>query len=155
MLDAYIASLGNGFLDDDPGAADKLLEAANIERLQEQYRALDRGDWDAVREFLAEDIEYSWSGPAALPFVGSATGRDEVMARIAYNFSLVQDQSPEVLAVTAQGNVVVVRLRETGTFRATGRPYDVEVMQVFTFDDGRIRSFHAHDNGALLDAIAE
>src|SRR5262245_4130419 len=132
----FVDGLRQAFEAGDPAAAAKCAEAACVRLVQEQYRAIARGDFAAYPDTLAEDIEFENVGPAAVPFVGRWRGREEVAEAIARNFGYVEDQRPEVLSVVAQGDCVVVVAREQGRYRPTGRDYDAHWVQHFTWHDG-------------------
>jgi len=54
-----------------------------------------------------------------------AKGIAETRALILNSFQLLQAQEPTVTSLVAQGNAVMVSLRETGIIRASGLPYAV------------------------------
>ena len=152
-VNAFIDDLHRAFHEDDANAAAKNAEAANVRRLQEQYRALARGDFPAFLDHFADDIKMEIIGPDDVPFVGEWSGRQQVAEAVRRNFAMVEDQKPEILSLVAQGDLLVVIARERGRFRATGRAYDVHFVQVFTFRDGKVRHFREiFDSVPLLDA---
>ena len=94
-------------------------------------------------------------GPQELPFAGSWKGREEVLKAIAHNFSLVEEQRPEVETVVAQGDTIVVFARERGRFEATGREYEIRWAQCFTFRDGLVCRFREMAESEPLVAAAQ
>src|SRR3954447_16933339 len=134
----FIERLDHAFQEGDPRATEKTTEKDNVKLLQEQYRAVVRGDVAAFAAALADDIELDIFGGPDLPFAGSWKGREEVLKAVARNFSLLEDQRPEVESVVAQGDTVVVFARERGRFKATGREYEIRWAQWFTFRDGLV-----------------
>ncbi|OWK36604.1 nuclear transport factor 2 family protein [Fimbriiglobus ruber] len=154
VLAKFIEDLHPAFEAGDPAAAQKSAEAACVGLVQDQYRAVVRGDFAAFLVSMAEDIELENIGPPAIPFVGCWRGRAEVAEAIRRNFSWLEDQQPEVLTVVAQGDTVIVIARERGRFKPTGRAYDMHWVQQFTFKDGRVARFRqVFDSASLLDAI--
>ena len=152
-VNAFIDDLHRAFHEDDANAAAKDAEAANVRRLQEQYRALARGDFPTFLSHFADDIEMEIIGPDDVPFVGRWTGRQQVAEAVRRNFALVEDQRPEVQTLVAQGDLLVIIAREQGRFRATGRPYDVHFVQVFTFRNGKVAHFREiFDSAPMLDS---
>jgi ketosteroid isomerase-like protein len=150
----FIDALHPAFHDGDPDAAGKAAEAENVRRLQEQYRALARGDYAGVLAHLADDIELEIVGRPEVPFTGRWQGLDQVRDALQRNFALVEDQRPEVQTLTAQGDTVVVVARERGRLRATGREYDLHWVQLFTFRDGKVvRIREIFDSASLLEAL--
>jgi ketosteroid isomerase-like protein len=133
----FIDRIALAFREGDPEVHSKRAEAQNIQLLQEQYRAIARGDFGAALDLLAEDVEFEITGPPAVPFLGRWRGRAEVGEAIGRNFAMVEDQEPEVHAVVAQGDTVIVVARERGRVRASGRPYELHWVQLFTYRDGK------------------
>jgi ketosteroid isomerase-like protein len=149
----FIERLENAFHEGDPHATHKTAEKDNVKFLQEQYRALVRGDVAAFAAALAGDVELDVFGGPDLPFAGRWKGRDEVLKAIARNFSLLEDQQPEVESVVAQGDTVVVFARERGRFKSTGREYDIRWAQWFVFRDGLLfRMRELAEEGPLVAA---
>jgi ketosteroid isomerase-like protein len=150
----FIDKLRDAFEDDDSNAAAKVMESNNVTLIQDQYRAIARGDFAAFVNLLADDIEMEIVGPSAVPFVGSWRGRQQVVDAIGKNFSHLEDQHPEVQSVVAQGDMVVVTAKERGRIKATGRTYEVHWVQYFTFRNGKVVRFRElFDSGAMLDAV--
>ncbi len=141
MSPQFIDRLVSAFEEDDAEAGSKLTESANVRRVQENYRALARGDLAAFLEMLAEDVEMEFVGSPNGLFAGRWRGREQAGRAIGENFSKVEDQRPEVHSVVAQGDVVVVVAQERGRFRGTGLPYDTHFVQIFTFRDGKLARF--------------
>jgi len=63
-----------------------------------------------------------------------------LVAAITHNFSSPDQQTPTIQNVLTQADTVVLFGHERGIIRATGAPYDVQFVQRFTFEDGRLRS---------------
>lgn len=83
----------------------------------------------------------------------SHRGRAEVIQR---NFALLEDQHPTIETVVAQGEQVVFVGREKGRVRATGRPYDLHLVQVYTFRNGKLVNMHqVLDTAAWISAAGE
>src|SRR5262249_33708324 len=123
ILSNFIERLDHAFHEGDPHATHKTIERDNVRFLQEQYRALARGDAAAFGASLSDDVELNIFGGPDLPFAGSWKGRDEVLQAIARNFGMLEDQRPEVESVVAQGETVGVFGGVGGGFTATGRGY--------------------------------
>ena len=136
VVSQFIERLDHAFHEGDPRATEKTAENDNVKSLQEQYRALVRGDVASFAASLTDDVELDIIGGPDLPFAGRWKGRGEVLKAVARNFSLLEDQQPEVESVVAQGDTVVVFARERGRFRSTGREYDIRWAQWFVFRDG-------------------
>jgi ketosteroid isomerase-like protein len=137
-FERFIDRLHEAFLEGDDAAAVKATEAKYVRRLQEQYRALARGDFQPVIAQMADTIELELHGPADIPLTGSWRGLTEVVAAMRRNFGSLADQQAEILALVAQGDTVVLLAQERGTVRATGTAYHIRWVQLFTFRDDKI-----------------
>jgi hypothetical protein len=90
-------------------------------------------------------------GPREIPFTGRWSGRDAVAEAVRSNFSRIDEQSPEILSVVAQGDMVVITGRETGRVVATGKKYDIHWVQHFTVRNGKVTRFwELFDSGPML-----
>jgi uncharacterized protein len=151
----FIDRLPHAFAEGDSEAATKFEEAENVRRLQQQYRALARGDFGPLLNLLAEDVELEMLGPPDVPLTGRWRGREQVAEAVRTNFGLLQDQQAELLAVVAQGDTVVLYAQERGRYRPTGRAYDIHWVQLFTFRGGRVVRVRSLCDTAALRAAAE
>jgi ketosteroid isomerase-like protein len=134
----FIDGLTDAFREGDVGAEGKLLEADNVRRLQEMYRAIARGDFAAATGVMTGDVELQIFGAAGFDFVKKARGPEQMLTALQTNFAQLEDQRPELLTLVAQGNTVVVIGRERGRHRPTGKPYDLHWVLQFEFRDGKI-----------------
>ena len=151
----FAASLTPAFADGDSEAAAKAVEAANVHRLRELYEAIGRGDTAALFIAFAEDVELDVVGPPGVPFVGRCQGRRQVAETVRQNFAKVENLKPEMLAVIAQGDTVVVYGRDQGRYVPTGRDFSLHWVQFFTFRNGRVvRIRQLFDSAAILAAAA-
>ncbi len=138
VIATFIEQLPTAFRKGDPGASTKRPEAENVRLLQEQYRAISRHDFNAALAYFADDVEFEVLGPQNLPIAGHWHGRAEVATALAKNFALLADQQPVVHDLVAQGDSVVVFVRERGRFLPTGQGYDVTFVQMFQFREGKV-----------------
>ncbi|APW64253.1 nuclear transport factor 2 family protein [Paludisphaera borealis] len=138
VFQKFIDGIDTAFRDGDAGVDGKFAEARNVGILRDQYQALSRGDLDAAVELFHEDVELEITGPPAVPFLGRWRGRLDVKDAIQRNFGMLDAQTPEVHSVVAQGDLVVVVAHEQGRIRATGTPYSIHWVQIFTFRDGKL-----------------
>ena len=87
-----------------------------------------------------------------------AEGIVELRAALEQNFAAVDQQVPQITNVFAEGDSVVLFGRESGRMVATGRPYDVEFVQRFTFHDRQladVRIIAAHATTGTAGAPTE
>ena len=124
--------------DADAGAKDR--EAAHVRAIQLIYHAIARGAFDESLQLMTDDMTLEICGPDSVPFCGKWHGKDAVLAAMRENFGQLENQRPQIQTVVAQGDIVIVTAREQGTVRTTGKPYDVQWMQEFTFADGKVQA---------------
>jgi ketosteroid isomerase-like protein len=134
----YMTSLDELFRSGDSKSDEKREEASNIQLINDVVAAFGWGDLAAVGEQLADGARLDIRGADELPFVRSASGRDEVLEALRQNFAAVREQRPSVEAVVAQGDTVVIMLAEEGEVRATGERYRVQGVQRYVCRDGKI-----------------
>jgi uncharacterized protein len=126
------------FQEGDTNLASKSEEADNVRQVQQIYRILAQGDFTALGELLADDVVFEIVGSSDNPFAGYAQGRQQVIEAARHNFAQLEDQRPEIEAVVAQGDTVVVMARERGRYVPTGREYDFHWVQLYTFKEGKL-----------------
>lgn len=134
----FVSRIPTAFEEGDPEVSAKRLEAENVRLLHQLYSAVTRGDFDAACDYMAEDVVLEILGPPAMPLTGRWQGRAQVREALPRNFGLLENQQPELQTVVAQGDTVIVLARERGCYRATGREYDIHLVQQFQFLAGRI-----------------
>jgi uncharacterized protein len=137
-LTAFIEALPNAFRAGDPAAGAKAVEAANVARVQDLFRAILRADLPAFVAGLAEDVELEILAPPGFPFAGRWTGSQQVATAVATNFGQIEDQRPTLRALAAQGDTVVTVGKERGRVRGAPADYHVHWVQVFTLSDGKM-----------------
>jgi uncharacterized protein len=133
---SLLDQLHAGFLKGDADAASKQTEVAHLRLLQEMFQAIGQGDWQAFADMLHDDVELQIDCVPSLPMRGKWRGRAQVGEAVKRNFAMLEQQRPELEAVVAQGDTVVVLGRERGNMRGAGT-YTVRWMQMHTFRDGK------------------
>jgi ketosteroid isomerase-like protein len=134
----FLDRFPTAFQEGDPLAGQKQTEAANVRRLQEMYRGIARGDFQAFADALADDTELEIIGGPSIPFNGRWYGKDEVVRAARENFAQIEASQPVIQSIVAQGDTVVLHCREQGRYRATQAQYDVHWVLVATYRDGKI-----------------
>jgi ketosteroid isomerase-like protein len=131
-----------------------MAEQENVQVVREAYAAFMRADIPALLGLLTEDVAWETPGrPEVIPYAGRRSGRGEVG-----EFFEILDGAEEFTRFEpgefiAQGDRVVVLGNYAGRVRASGGPYDLEWVHVFTVRDGRIAAFREYiDTAALTDA---
>jgi len=101
------------------------------------YDAIIKGDFDAVGEFLADDVELNICGFPAID--GSWRGRDHVVAAAIRNFGHLENQQPKVEAMISHGDSTAVLMCERGVLKSTKQAYSIRAVQWFTFQNGKVK----------------
>jgi hypothetical protein len=127
----------------DPGHEEKAQEQENLAALARIVGMIAMGRFDELREHLTPEVGYQLLAPAGFPWARHARGAEDVSRTLAENFAAVREQRPDVLALVAQGDTIMLMVRETGRWTRTGEEYDVLTAQQFDFDRGRLAAFRS------------
>ncbi len=122
--------------------------------VRRQYLASARGDLEALRATLADDVE--WTETAGFPLGGTYRTPEGVTSNVMERLAAGWDDwvAHDDTYVT-EGENVVVLARYTATNRATGRPISVRVAHHFVVRSGRIVRFEQFvDSATVRDAMA-
>jgi ketosteroid isomerase-like protein len=121
--------------------------------VREVYDAFGRADVPRIMALFAEDGTVVQS--PALPWGGTHTGHAG-LGHFLTTLVASLDSHPETERLFADGAGRVVQVGRTrGTVRATGAPFDVAEVHVFTLAGGRVTRFEAYvDTPAMLAALA-
>jgi ketosteroid isomerase-like protein len=100
----------------------------------------------ALFELLAHDVEWQVAGsPEVLPWAGTFVGRDAVRGWLETLDEHMEYDLFEPLEFLADGDTVVEIVQAAGRANVTGRPFESEIVRVWTFrgDEAvRVRSFY-------------
>ena len=120
--------------------------------VREVYDAFARADVPRIMALFAEDGSVVQS--PALPWGGSHTGHAG-LGHFLTTLTTHLQSHPETERLFADGAGRVVQVGRTrGVVRATGTPFDVPEVHVFTLAGGRVTRFEAYlDTPALLAAL--
>lgn len=106
---------------------------------------------------LADEIEWWAAGdPAVLPWAGTHRGRAAVEAWFERLNAVMDYRRFEATAFIADGDEVVVVHQAGGVARATGRPFESEIVRIWTVRRGkvvRVRSYY--DTHAYVVSLAD
>jgi ketosteroid isomerase-like protein len=108
-------------------------------------------------DLLADDVEWGVAGPAdAFPWAGTVHGHDGVR-QWADALNAAMDYTRfELLEIFGAGDHVVEIIGAGGTAHATGRPFDSEVVRIWTFRGSsavHVRSYY--DTAAYAEALVD
>ncbi len=152
LIERFLDSINPAFRAGGADVEDDDAHRRNVGLLHGIFEAVGLGDFDAYGRGCHEDVILEIAGSSTVPFLGSWKGRAEVVDATRRNFGMLESQQPEIRSLAAQDDHVVVVMRETGRYLATGEPYAYHSAIVFTFEDGlirRIREFIAVEPSAL------
>ena len=122
----------------DAAVAEKRAELENVHCLGAFYDAMGRGDIDAALGMLADDSSYAIYSGGPQPFRMAGRGRVEVEEGIRRNFGVITFEHIEVGSLSAQGELVMLVLRQRGHWRHNGEEFDERALLEFSFRGGRI-----------------
>jgi ketosteroid isomerase-like protein len=120
----------------------KAMERTLVDTVQQIYAALGKGDIEEFMSYFNDDVVVDLHVPEEFLFRRHAEGKKEARELVLANFKLLESQAPQITGVIAQGDTVIVTMKEIGVIRATGAPYSVEVNQQFTFRGGKVWRFN-------------
>jgi uncharacterized protein len=111
--------------------------------------ALGRGDVDAVKPLLAEDMLAVAKGTS----LGSGTRTRADVIEVFGMFGQITKTglNPKIVSVSADGDRVAVEWEGNCTL-VTGQPYNNQYCMVFTLRDGKIRNVNEYFDTKLADA---
>ena len=117
-------------------------EQANVELLKKLYGAFGSGDIDTIISHLARQFVWRFDAPSIIPYAGEFKTPEEV--RNNFFGSLASSTSRQMLypeQFIAQGDEVVMVGRYSATVAATGKSFEVAVVHLFTFKDGKVTRY--------------
>ena len=113
----------------------------NVAIIEDLYAAFAAGDLDTILAVIDEDVV--WIESEGIPYGGTFIGRDAVFegvfGKIAEEWDGFTATVDETFA--AQGDRVIVRQRDGGTFKATGKSMEAPAISIWTLEDGRVVEF--------------
>jgi len=125
---------------------------ANITLIRLTYDSYARRDLAAMLKLLSPEVEMR--GTEDLPWGGTYVGHDgarEYFRRL----NELTDANPVPEELFGAGEDVVALGRLHGTIRASGHPFDVRMVHIWTVRHGQIVRFAAYiDAPAMLAALA-
>lgn len=130
-------------------------EYASVDVVRRAYAMIERGDVLALLDLLTDDVQWSYPGPAAIPFAGARHGHDGVAEFFALLGETVHHERLEPREYVAQGDIVVVLGVGRSRVTSTGRAFDQEWAHVYTLRGGRIATFRAFEDTATLVAALD
>jgi len=129
-------------------------EQENVRILASAYASFKKGNIENVLKILTDDVEWITPGPPELmPVAGKRRGRKEVTE---FFSTLKQQEDVELFEpqeYIAQRDKVIALIKYRGKVKATGKTVEADLVHVFTFVNGKVKSFREHyDTAATVDA---
>ncbi len=121
------------------------------------YDAMNRGDWEEIRDAVDPDfIDHELD-----PTMGLPEGREGVEAWMAMLREALPDLRMDVHDLIAEGDRIVARVRITGTntgpfmgMPPTGRKVDVQTIDILRFEDGVAKEhWGVTDNQRMMEQL--
>jgi ketosteroid isomerase-like protein len=101
---------------------------------------------DVLFGLLSDDVEWWAAGsPDRLPWAGTVHGPDGVRGWLETLNEHMQYERFELVELYEDGDSVVEIVRASGRATASGRPFESEVVRIWTFSDSkavRVRSYY-------------
>jgi len=126
------------FAEGDPEARSKSLEMRNVAAVKAMVEAVARDDYDAISRAVDDGVRLQILAPPDVPFIRNAEGAPAFVDAVRRNFAMLEAQTPVLLSIVAQGEAVVVIVREQGRYVEEGRGYDLHAVQEFLFREGKL-----------------
>lgn len=122
----------------DAAVADKRVEAENVRCLAAFFTAIGRGDVEAALAQLADDAAYAIYSGGPHPFRMAGRGRVELEDGVRRNFGVITFERVDIESLAAQGDLLLVVLRQRGHWRHNGEEFNERALLEYRFRDGRI-----------------
>jgi uncharacterized protein len=115
---------------------------------------------DVLFGLLADDVEWRVAGsPDVLPWAGVVRGPDGVRGWLETLNKNMEYERFELAEIHGDGDTVVEIVLASGRATASGRPFESEIVRVWTFRDGKavlVRSYYdtaAYERSLLGDRM--
>jgi ketosteroid isomerase-like protein len=129
-------------------------EQENVQAVQKMYTAYARKDFAALLNGFSDDVEWQVAGPADVPLCGSRSRREGVGQFFKLLGEMLETQQFEPREFIAQADQVVVLGRERHRVKSTGRTFEGDWVQVFTFREGTVVRYREYwDTAAVVAAF--
>jgi ketosteroid isomerase-like protein len=124
----------------------------NAEIVAGIYEAMASADLDRILKWCHPDVTITQA--EALPWGGHFVGKDGLIEFVTKLITTIESAVRQDVIFEA-GDHVVQRGRTQGTVRATGVPFDIPEVHIWTLRDGKVAAAHFYiDTPAMLEALA-
>lgn len=118
---------------------------SNVDVIRSLYAAFGKGDMPTILNTMAPDIVWNEAENFLYadrnPYVGPEAILTGVFARIGADFENFATTPGEFID---GGDTVVVPMRYTGTFKATGKPINLQAAHVWRVKNGKVTQFQQY-----------
>ena len=119
------------------------------------YQDVARGNVDGVMAVLDDDIEFRLAEghpyqPSGRPWFGKTAVLENFFRRGAGQWEGWQVVIENLIEL---GEEVVVECRYVGTYKPTGKAFDIQVCHIWKFHQGKVRVFHQYIDTARLRSV--
>lgn len=129
--------LDEKFQEGDRYAQIKVREQQNVDAVRRMLTALSIGDVDTFVKDLDPEVELEINCPEYFPWIRQAKGIGGITAAVIQNYGGLEDQTPTVTSLVAQGDMVEICADETGRAKGLDRAYNITGLVQFKFRDGK------------------
>lgn len=116
------------------------------------FEAFGSGNVPAMLSVIADDVNWTLTGPTSVSYYGERTGHEgvvEFLTQLGTNIEFEKFAPDEFIA---SGDKVVVTGSERGRVRGTGKMFDNSWVMIYTVRDGKVTNFRCYEDTA---AVAE
>lgn len=127
---------------------------SNLELIQALYTAFAEGDGATILELIDEDVV--WIESEGIPYGGTFVGRDAVFEGVFNKIAAEWDDFTATVddIFEADGDRVIVKQRDGGTFKATGKSMEAPAISIWTLEAGRVIQFEqVIDTQEVMSAV--
>ena len=130
-------------------------DQTNVQVIQQLYDAFGRRDIEAILDLQAENTEWSVAGPAdRIPWAAPRRGREGVADFLKVLSASLKAESFSALDFFAQADKVVVLGHQKGKAIASGKPYEIDLVHVWTLSEAKITKLRVYyDTAHIIDAL--
>lgn len=131
------------------------MSQANVDLLRRAYDAFARGDIGSVLDVMTDDIQFVVAENSLFYRGVPYSGKQEIAEKIfAPTGSQWDGYWIDVEKLHDAGDIVVMQGRYRGTYKATGRTTDAQVVHIWTMRDGKLAKLEQYvDTAGMRDIV--
>jgi ketosteroid isomerase-like protein len=123
--------------------------------VKSQYENLSQGNIEAVLTLFDDDVEFRLAEghpyqPSGRPWFGKPAVLEHFFKRGAGEW---EGWRVVIETMLELGEDLVVECRYVGTYKPTGKAFDIQVCHIWKFQDGKARVFHQYIDTARLQDV--